>query len=232
EADGICGAEYGEVSADRVNRRNGYRMREWDTRAGTVDLAIPKLRSGSYFPEWLLARRRRAEQALISVVATSYLLGVSTRRVDKLVEQLGVAHISKSQVSELAKHLDGQVEAIAAAPVETLAGVEGVGPTIARAVVDWFADPRHTDVVARIRSGGAQTTDADGEEAPRPTPTRLTPTRLTPTRPTPTRPSRRPPSSPRRPTQPPRSTRRLQPTRRAERAAGASPRAARTQASG
>ncbi|WP_261556269.1 IS256 family transposase [Frankia tisae] len=118
EADGICGAEYGEISPDRTNRRNGYRMREWDTRAGTIDLAIPKLRSGSYFPEWLLTRRRRAEQALISVVATSYLLGVSTRRVDKLVEQLGVAHISKSQVSELAKHLDGQVEAFRSRPLD------------------------------------------------------------------------------------------------------------------
>ncbi|WP_261571106.1 IS256 family transposase [Frankia gtarii] len=118
EADGVCGAEYGEISPDRTNRRNGYRMREWDTRAGTVDLAIPKLRSGSYFPEWLLTRRRRAEQALISVVATSYLLGVSTRRVDKLVEQLGVAHISKSQVSELAKHLDGQVEAFRSRPLD------------------------------------------------------------------------------------------------------------------
>jgi putative transposase len=118
EVDGICGAEYGEVSADRTNRRNGYRMREWDTRAGTVEVAIPKLRQGSYFPEWLLTRRRRAEQALISVVATSYLLGVSTRRVDKLVEQLGVAHISKSQVSELAKHLDGQVEAFRSRPLD------------------------------------------------------------------------------------------------------------------
>lgn len=77
EADTICGAGYGERSEGRTNRRNGYR--EWDTRAGTVELAIPKLRSGSYFPEWLLERRRMAEQALVSVVATSYLLGVSTR---------------------------------------------------------------------------------------------------------------------------------------------------------
>ena len=99
EADAMCGAGYGERSQERVNRRNGYRERDWDTRAGTVELAIPKLRSGSYFPEWLLERRRRAEQALISVVATSYLLGVSTRRVDKLVEQLGIKGISKSQVS-------------------------------------------------------------------------------------------------------------------------------------
>jgi transposase-like protein len=68
-----------------VNSRNGYRLRDWDTRAGSIELAIPKLRTGSYFPEWLLERRRRAEQALVSVVATSYLLGMSTRRVEKLV---------------------------------------------------------------------------------------------------------------------------------------------------
>jgi len=111
EADAICGAGYGERSDERVNRRNGYRERDWDTRAGTVELAIPKLRSGSYFPDWLLERRRRAEQALVSVVATSYLLGVSTRRVDKLVEQLGIKGISKSQVSEMSKILDGQVAA-------------------------------------------------------------------------------------------------------------------------
>ena len=96
EADAICGAPYGQRSDERTNHRNGYRPREWDTRAGTVELAIPKLRSGSYFPDWLLQHRRRAEQALVSVVATSYLLGVSTRRVEKLVEQLGVASLSKS----------------------------------------------------------------------------------------------------------------------------------------
>src|SRR4051812_36462080 len=90
---------------------NGYRQREWDTRAGTIELAIPKLREGSYFPDWLLERRKRAERALISVVATSYLLGVSTRRMEKLVEQLGITRLSKSQVSIMAKDLDAQVEA-------------------------------------------------------------------------------------------------------------------------
>lgn len=89
EADALCGAEYGQVSDERVNHRNGYRPHEWDTRAGTVELAIPKLRQGSYFPRWLLERRRRAEKALTSVVATAYLLGVSTRRVEKLAESLG-----------------------------------------------------------------------------------------------------------------------------------------------
>jgi putative transposase len=118
EADALCGAPYGERSDERTNQRNGYRPREWDTRAGTVELAIPKLRQGSYFPDWLLAHRRRAEQALVSVVATAYLLGVSTRRVEKLVEQLGITRLSKSQVSEMATHLDAQVEAFRNRPLD------------------------------------------------------------------------------------------------------------------
>jgi transposase-like protein len=118
EADALCGAPYGERSDERTNQRNGYRAREWDTRAGTVELAIPKLRQGSYFPDWLLAHRRRAEQALVSVVATAYLLGVSTRRVEKLVEQLGITTLSKSQVSEMASHLDVQVEAFRNRPLD------------------------------------------------------------------------------------------------------------------
>jgi putative transposase len=119
EADAVCGAGYGERSPERVNCRNGYRAREWDTRAGTLELAIPKLRSGSYFPDWLLQHRRRAEQALVSVVATSYLLGVSTRRVEKLAEQLGIKQLSKSQVSEMAQHLDAQVEAFRNRPLDS-----------------------------------------------------------------------------------------------------------------
>jgi len=118
EADAVCGAPYGVRSDERTNSRNGYRARDWDTRAGTVELAIPKLRTGSYFPDWLLQHRRRAEQALVSVVATSYLLGVSTRRVEKLVEQLGIAQLSKSQVSEMATHLDAQVEAFRNRPLD------------------------------------------------------------------------------------------------------------------
>ena len=110
EADAVCGAEYGTRSDKRVNRRNGYRHRDFDTRAGTIDVAIPKLRSGSYFPEWLLERRKRAERALTSVVATCYLLGVSTRRMDKLVGSLGITSLSKSQVSEMATELDAAVE--------------------------------------------------------------------------------------------------------------------------
>ena len=118
EADTACGAPYGQVSEDRVNYRNGYRDRRWDTRAGTIELAIPRLRQGSYFPGWLLERRRRSEQALISVVATSYLLGVSTRRVEKLAETLGIQSLSKSQVSELAKSPDGAVEQFRSRPLD------------------------------------------------------------------------------------------------------------------
>ena len=110
EADAVCGAAYGQASPDRTNRRNGYRDRDFDTRAGTLDLAVPKLRQGTYFPEWLLERRKRAERALTSVVATCYLLGVSTRRMDKLVQSLGITTLSKSQVSEMAKDLDAHVE--------------------------------------------------------------------------------------------------------------------------
>jgi putative transposase len=118
EADAVCGAGYGERSNERMNIRNGYRRRDWDTRAGSISLAIPKLRQGSYFPDWLLERRRRAEAALVTVVATSYLLGVSTRRMEKLVETLGITRLSKSQVSEMAKDLDAQVEAFRTRPLD------------------------------------------------------------------------------------------------------------------
>ena len=109
EADSVCGAGYGSRDPERVNRRNGYRHRDLDTRIGTLDVAVPKLREGSYFPDWLLQRRRRAEAALTSVVATCYLLGVSTRRMDRLVQSLGITGLSKSQVSVMAKDLDALV---------------------------------------------------------------------------------------------------------------------------
>jgi len=118
EAAAACGAEYGTRSPDRTNSRNGYRDRDFDTRVGTMELAIPKLRSGSYFPEWLLERRKRAEKAMISVVAISYLLGVSTRRMEKLVEQLGITRLSKSQVSVMARELDEHVEQFRTRPLD------------------------------------------------------------------------------------------------------------------
>jgi len=91
EADGLCGAGYGDRTPARVNSRNGYRQRDFDTRAGTIPLAIPKLRSGTYFPEWLLQPRRRAEQALTQAVTQCYVEGVSTRRVDDIVKKLEAA---------------------------------------------------------------------------------------------------------------------------------------------
>jgi putative transposase len=117
DADAVCAGAYGERSDERTNTRNGYRQRDWDTRAGSIDLQVPKLRQGSYFSGWLLERRRRAEAALVSVVATSYLLGVSTRRVEKLIQQLGITQLSMSQVSEMARDLDGQVEAFRTRPL-------------------------------------------------------------------------------------------------------------------
>ncbi|QMU80303.1 IS256 family transposase [Streptacidiphilus sp. PB12-B1b] len=118
DVDRACGGEYGRPGEERTNSRNGYRHRDWDTRAGTIDLAIPRVRSGSYFPSWLLERRRRAEQALVSVVATCYLLGVSTRRVEKLAESMGVTQLSKSQVFEMAKHLDDRVAEFRGRPLD------------------------------------------------------------------------------------------------------------------
>ncbi len=118
EADAICGAGYRQRSDERSNSRNGSRHRDFDTRAGTLDVGIPKLRQGSYFPDWLLERRKRAERALTTVVATCYLLGVSTRRMERLVETLGVTSLSKSQVSIMAKELDEQVEAFRTRPLD------------------------------------------------------------------------------------------------------------------
>ena len=109
DADAVVGAEWGRPSPGRTAQRNGYRHRDLDTRVGTVDVAVPKLRSGTYFPEWLMQRRKRAESALITVVADCYLAGVSTRRMDKLVKTLGIDSLSKSQVSRMATDLDEHV---------------------------------------------------------------------------------------------------------------------------
>jgi transposase-like protein len=118
DADALCGADYGERSPERVNRRNGYRERAWDTRAGTIALAVPKLREGTYFPDWLLEPRRRAERAFVQVVAECYVRGVSTRRVEGLVRQLGIERISKSRVSEMATELDEAVESFRTRPLD------------------------------------------------------------------------------------------------------------------
>jgi putative transposase len=118
EASMQCQAAYGERSEERTNSRNGYRERRWDTRVGSIDLAVPKLREGSYYPVWLLAHRRRAEQALASVVAQAYVEGVSTRRVDDLVKAMGIEGISKSEVSRLAGELDAKVAEFRERPLD------------------------------------------------------------------------------------------------------------------
>jgi putative transposase len=111
------GAERGEVSPERVTHRNGYRQRPWQTRAGEIELAIPKLRQGSYFPSFL-EPRKRSEQALVAVVQEAYVNGVSTRKVDRLVEQLGVAGMGKDAVSRLCRGLDEQVRVFRERPLE------------------------------------------------------------------------------------------------------------------
>jgi transposase-like protein len=111
------GAGLGEVSADRVTHRNGYRPRGWETRVGEIELQIPKKRSGSYFPSFL-EPRRRCEQAIVAVVMEAYVNGVSTRKVDRLVEQLGIHGMSKDRVSAMCRALDDQVQAFRQRPLE------------------------------------------------------------------------------------------------------------------
>lgn len=109
EVSALIGAELGERSEGRLTHRNGYRHRAWNTRAGQIDVAVPKLRSGSYLPSFLEPRKRH-EQALVAVVAEAYVNGVSTRKVDRVVEQMGLS-LSKDQVSAMCRSLDEQVAA-------------------------------------------------------------------------------------------------------------------------
>jgi transposase-like protein len=117
EIAGLTGADYGEKSPERLAQRNGYRARDWETRAGTVELRIPKLRKGSYFPGFL-EPRRMAEKALTAVIQEAYIQGVSTRSVDDLVKAMGMSGVSKSQVSRLCEEIDGKVKAFLDRPIE------------------------------------------------------------------------------------------------------------------
>src|SRR5436190_10085918 len=118
DASAQCGAAYGERTEERVNSRNGCRHRDWDTRVGTIDLAVPKLREGTYNPGWLLVPRRRAEQALVTVIGQAYVEGVSTRRVEDLVKAMGIDGISSSQVSRMAAELDVKVAEFRERPLD------------------------------------------------------------------------------------------------------------------
>lgn len=133
EADAVCGAHWGERRRDRVNSRNGYRTRSWDTQVGTIDLAIPKLRHGTYFPAWLLDPQRRAERELTAAIIEAHGKGVSARRLAALLQSLGMDRLSRSQLWKVTREVDSAVRGMrganvsAAVRAEVEAELDGLG---------------------------------------------------------------------------------------------------------
>jgi transposase-like protein len=109
EADAVCGAQWGERRRGRLNSRNGYRTRTWDTQVGTIDLAIPKLRHGTYFPEWLLGPERRAERTLMSTLLEIHAKGVTPRRMATLLQSLGIGRLSRHQIWKVTRDIETAV---------------------------------------------------------------------------------------------------------------------------
>jgi putative transposase len=163
DVENICSASYGERSPERQNSRNGYRERLWETRAGAVNVKIPKLRAGSYFPPFL-EPRRTAEKALAAVIQEAYIQGVSTRSVDELVKAMGMTGISKSQVSRLCGEIDERVNAFLDRPIEgdwpylwidaTYVKSREAGRIVSKAVI--IAVAVNTEGVARSAGNGGQ----------------------------------------------------------------------------
>src|SRR5579884_1117763 len=168
DVEGLCAAAYGERTADRQNSRNGYRDRLWETRAGSVDLKIPKLRKGSYFPGFL-EPRRTAEKALAAVIQEAYVQGVSTRSVDELVRAMGMSGISKSQVSRLCAEIDERVHAFLDRPIEgdwpylwidaTYVKVREAGRSVSVAVI--IATAVNTDGMREVLGMGIGASEAE-----------------------------------------------------------------------
>src|SRR5512147_792381 len=156
EVQGLTGAGWGEKTGERLVQRNGYRDRGWETRAGTVELRIPKLRKGSYFP-CFLEPRRVAEKALTAVIQEAYIEGVSMRSVDDLVKALGMSGISKSQVSRLCEEIDGKVKAFLDRPLEGDWPYLWIDATYVKARRQ---DGRVVSVAASLRSPSTRTAGA------------------------------------------------------------------------
>jgi transposase-like protein len=156
EVGAATGASYGEKCAERRVQRNGYRERDWETRAGTVELRIPKLRKGSYFPGFL-EPRRMAEKALTAVIQEAYIQGISTRSVDDLVKAMGMSGISKSQVSRLCEEIDGKVKPSSTVPSKATGPIFGSTPPTSRcARVGASSRWRPSWLLASMPMGGAR----------------------------------------------------------------------------